>query len=154
MPRVLICGLLAGGLMLASACDTEPPTAPGPVPPPPVVTEPPAPPPPPARPLPGGKLVATYVYSGTLDYVVRDFTVGSQYFLYDDGVFGLRFEAHSYIYWGTYLQDGTTITFRFDGDASSADEIATGTLKGDLLEVRYSELMQHSDFENAVYRRQ
>ena len=30
---------------------------------------------------------------------------------------------------------------------------ATGTLKGDLLEVRYGDSMQHSDFENAVYRR-
>jgi hypothetical protein len=28
---------------------------------------------------------------------------------------------------------------------------ATGTLKGDLLEVRYGDSMQHSDFENAVY---
>ena len=30
---------------------------------------------------------------------------------------------------------------------------ATGILQGDLLEVRYSDIMQHSDFENAVYRR-
>jgi hypothetical protein len=42
------------------------------------------------------------------------------------------------------------ITFRFDGGDQG---FATGTLKGDLLEVRYSERVQHSDFENAVYRR-
>jgi hypothetical protein len=28
-----------------------------------------------------------------------------------------------------------------------------GTLKGELLEIRYGDSMQHSDFENALYRR-
>jgi hypothetical protein len=36
---------------------------------------------------------------------------------------------------------------------AGARDSRRGTLKGDLLEVRYSEMMQHSDFENAVYRR-
>jgi hypothetical protein len=91
--------------------------------------------------------VATYVYIGALDHAVRVFIPHSEYLLYDNGVFGLRYEAIPYVYSGTYFQDGETITFRFGGD------VATGTLKGDLLEVRYSEMMQHSDFENAVYRR-
>jgi hypothetical protein len=56
------------------------------------------------------------------------------------------------VYLGTYRQDNATITFRFH--PSTGDRVdATGTLEGDLMEVRYSEIMQHSDFENAVYRR-
>lgn len=52
-----------------------------------------------------------------------------------------------------YRQDNATITFRFDGAWTLDQGFATGTPRGDLLEVRYSEIMQHSDFENAVYRR-
>ena len=70
--------------------------------------------------------------------------------MYENGVFGLRYDAFAHVYLGTYRQDDATITFRFDGGDQG---FATGTLKGDLLEVRYSERMQHSDFENAVYRR-
>lgn len=65
-------------------------------------------------------------------------------------MFGLRYDAFAHVYLGTYRQDDDTISFRFSpGDLVNA----TGTLKGDLLEVRYSEMMQQSDFENAVYRR-
>jgi hypothetical protein len=63
-------------------------------------------------------------------------------------------------------QDSDTITFRFDdawtwqGWSCLSDSrptrglcpFATGTLKGDLLEVRHGDSMQHSDFVNAVYR--
>jgi VCPO second helical-bundle domain len=81
------------------------------------------------------------------------------------GLFGLRFEAFAHVYLGTYRQDSDTITFRFD-DASTWDQgwsclsdsrptrglcpFATGTLNGDLLEVRYGDSMQHSDFEKPV----
>ena len=131
MTRVWRCGSLIGGLMLGLACGTEQPTAPRPVPAPPTITQPP-------RPLPSGEPVATYV----------SLTTRSQYLLYDNGVFGLRYDAFPHVYLGTYRQDNATITFLFDGQG-----IATGTLRGDLLEVRYSEMMLHSDFENAVYRR-
>jgi hypothetical protein len=68
-------------------------------------------------------------------------------------VFGLRYEAFGHVYLGTYRQDNAAITFQFH-PPSTADRVdATGTLQGDLMEVRYSEIMQHSDFENAVYRR-
>ena len=43
------------------------------------------------------------------------------------------------------------VTFYFGPDDNSPD--ASGILKGNLLEVRFSDMMQHSDFENAVYRR-
>jgi hypothetical protein len=164
MPRVLRCGWLFVGLMLGLACGTEPPTAPGAVPVPPTITQPPQPPP---QPPPSGQPVATYVFSGPLDYAVSGFTSGSQYLLYDNGVFGLRYDAFAHVYLGTYRQDNDTITFRF-ADAWTWDQgwnclsdsrpthglcpFGTGALKGDLLEVRYGDSMQHSDFENAVYR--
>jgi hypothetical protein len=141
MTRVLRCGSLIGVLMLGLACGTEQPTAPSAVSAPPTTTQPP-------QPLPSGEPVATYVFSGPLDYAIRGFTTGSQYLLYDNGVFGLRYDAFAHVYLGRYRQDNATITFLFDGAG-----IATGTLKGDLLEVRYSDIMEHSDFENAVYRR-
>jgi hypothetical protein len=149
MTRVLRYGSLIGGLILGLACGTEQPTAPSAVPAPPTTTQPPQPP----QPLPLGEPVATYVFSGQLDYPIRGFTTGSQYLLYDNGVFGLRYDAFAHVYLGTYRQDNATITFRFDGRWTWDQGNATGTLKGDLLEVRYSEIMEHSDFENAVYRR-
>ena len=141
MNRVLRCSSLIGALMLGMACGTDQPTAP-------TITQR-APPPP--QPLPVGEPVATYVFSGPLEYAISGFTSGSQYLLYENGVFGLRYDAFAHVYLGVYRQDDATITFRFDDGGGQG--FATGTLKGDLLEVRYSEIMQHSDFENAVYRR-
>ena len=63
-------------------------------------------------------------------------------------MFALRYDAFAHVYLGTYQQDYDTIGFRFGGQDN-----ATGTLKEDLLEVRYSDMMQQSDFENAVHRR-
>ena len=149
MTRVLRCGSLIGGLMLGLACGTEQPTAPSAVPAPRTITQPPTQPP---QRLPLGEPVATYIFGGQLNYAIRGFTTGSQYLLYDNGVFGLRYDAFAHVYLGTYRQDNATITFRFDGVWTWDQGIATGTLKGDLLEVRYSDIMEHSDFENAVYR--
>ena len=78
----------------------------------------------------------------------EDATAGSEYLLYDNGVFGLRYAAFPHVYVGLYQPENDTINFRFTNQ-----DIATGTLKGDLLEVRYSAMMQQSDFEDAVYRR-
>ena len=145
MTRVLRCGPLIGILMLGLACSTEQPLAPSAVPAAATTTQPP-------RPLPAGEPAATYVFSGSLDYPIRGFTTGSRYLLYEDGVFALQYDAFAHVYRGTYRQDNATITFQFDGGTGDR-ATATGTLKGDLLEVRYSDIMQHSDFENAVYRR-
>ena len=137
------------------------PTAPT-APPPPVAT------PPPPQPRPSGEPVVSYVFSSPGEYPISGYTSGSQYLLYDNGVFGLRYDAFAHVYLGTYRQDNDTITFRFDqawtwdqGWSCPSDSrptrglcpFATGTLKGDLLEVRYGDSMRHSDFENAVYRR-
>ena len=149
MTLAVRCGSLVGVLMFALACGTDRPTAPSAVPSQPTTVPPTQPP----QPLPSGEPLATYVFSGPLEYAVRGFTTGSQYMLYDNGVFGLRYDAFSHLYLGTYRQENATITFRFDGGWTGDRGIAAGTLKGDLLEVRYSDIMQHSDFENAVYRR-
>ena len=150
MNRVLRCGSLIGALTLGLACGTEQqPTAPGPVTTQSTVTPPHTPP----QRLPQGEPVATYGFSGPLDYPIRGFTSGSQYLLYENGVFGLRYDAFAHVYLGMYRQDDATITFRFDGAWTWDQGFAMGTLKEDLLEVRYSDIMQHSDFENAVYRR-
>ena len=125
MTRVLRCGPLIGVLMLGLACGTDRPTAPSALPdrqtttqPPPPPTPPPPPPspptPPPAPPQPSGEPVGVYVFSGPLDYPIRGFTAGSQYLLYDNGVFGLRYDAFPNVGLGTYRQDDGTITFRFD----------------------------------------
>lgn len=153
MTRVVLCGSLIVGLMLGVGCTPErtassalpAPTAPSTVPVAPIT-------PPPQR-LPPGELVATYVFSGPLNFPIFSATTGSEYLLYDTGAFGLRYDTFSHVYLGTYRQEGATITFWFDGQWTWNQGIATGTLNGDLLEVRYSDIMVHSDFENAVYRR-
>jgi hypothetical protein len=92
----------------------------------------------------------TYVFSGPLSYQVSPFTTASKYVLYDNGAFALQYESSSNPLLGVYRQDNGGISFDFGANNSSD---ASGTLIGDLLEIRYSERMQHSDFENAVYRR-
>ena len=154
-----------GILMLGLACGTEPPTGPSAVPESPMTA---LPNPQPPQPPPSGEPVLIYVFDRPLDYAVSGFTVGSGYLLYDNGVFGLRYEAFPHVYLGTYRHDDATITLRFDNawtweagamclsesrPTSGLCPFAVGTLNGDLLEVRYGDSMQHSDFENAVYRR-
>ena len=140
-------GSLIGALMLTWACGTGQPTAPGP---PATIAQPPSQLP---QRLPSGDPLGTYEFSGAVDYPVRGFTAGSRYLLYDDGVFGLQYDAFPHVYLGTYRQQGTTITFRFGGQWTWGEGYAMGTLEGDLLVVRYSDIMTHSDFENAAYRR-
>jgi hypothetical protein len=165
MTHVGRCGGLFSGLVLGFACGSAQPTAPSTFTAPSNVTQPTAQPP---QAPPVGQLIASYVFSGPLNYPVSGFTPGSQYLLYDNGVFGLRYDAFPHVYLGTYRQDDATITFRFEdvwtweqGWSCMTDSrpshglcpFATGTLDGELLEVRYGDSMQHSDFENAIYRR-
>jgi hypothetical protein len=159
-------GSLIAVLLLGLACDTGRPTAPSVVSPPLATASSPRPAPTPP-PLPPGQPAATYIYGGPLDYPVREFTNQSEYLLYASGAFALRYEE-SWVYLGTYRQEDGTILFRFADDwtwdqgwSCLSDSrptygqcpFASGTLEGDLLEVRYGDTMQHSDFENAVYRR-
>ena len=164
MTRVFRCGPLICALMLGLACGTEQPTAPSAVSVPPTITQPPPP-----EPTSFGRTRRDLRFQRpsrvTPLAVLR---AGSKYLLYDNGVFGLRYDAFAHVYLGTYREDNDTITFRFDdgwtwdqGWSCLSDSrptggrcpFATGTLKGDLLEVRYGDSMQQADFENALYRR-
>jgi hypothetical protein len=75
--------------------------------------------------------------------------------LYDNGAFALHYEGFPLPYVGAYRRDeGGRIYLDFGADgAATGDSDAWATLNDDLLEVRYNALMEHSDFENAVYRR-
>ena len=142
MIRALRTGALVGGLLLALACggDAGPSSA----------VEPPLGPP--AQQLPVGE-PATYLFSSRLDYPVSGFTTRSQYLLYGNGVFALRYDGLSQQFLGMYREDDGTITFWFDGSWTLDQGNARGTLKGGLLEIRYSDTMQQSNFHNAVYSR-
>lgn len=155
MTAVVRCGTLVGLLVLCVACDdAQRTTAPSSLLPPRTST--PSPPPmPPPPPLSGPS--TTYHFSAPLDYQVSGFTLTSSYVLYDNGAFSLRYESLGEgTYTGSYRQEEARIIFDFgaDGKGSQGGQPeAIATLDRDLLNVRYSEMMQHSDFENAVYRR-
>jgi hypothetical protein len=97
----------------------------------------------------------TFIFDSELSYPVRDFTRGSRFVLYDNGAFGLQYPGIEYVYRGGYRDANGVLVFLFDSSTGrSVDEPwndATGTLKGNLLTVQYDEIMQHSDFEDAVY---
>jgi hypothetical protein len=145
--------LLAVLVLFSVACDrADRPTAPSLLP-----TQPPSasPPPPPAGAVPVPPLsgpVSTYHFSEPLSYPVRDYTITSRYLLYDNGAFALQYgsTADGQVV-GIYTRENGRVTFDF----SPVDRrwMASGTLNGDSLEVRYNDIMEHSDFENAVYRR-
>jgi hypothetical protein len=114
-------------------------------------TPPPSPPPVanPFPPLTGAK--TTYKYSKPLSYAVRGFTEVSEFVLYESGTFCLDYKAFA-PYCGSYEQsDDRMILLHFGAGDRVAD--ATGTLIDDFMEVRFTDTMQHSDFENAVYHR-
>ena len=138
---------LVGLFAVCVACgDQARPTAPSPSPaaPPPPVNVTPFP--------PQSGATTTYSFSDVLENDrVSGFTTASSFVLYETGAFYLQYEAFAYRYRGRYEREDRQITFYFSERSHTAD--ATGTLKGNLLEVRYSEIMQQSDFENAVYQR-
>ena len=150
------CGTLLAFLVFSIACgsadrptfpsslSTQQPSMPQPPPEPP-----PAPRPVELPPLTGP--ATTYLFSGPLSYRVSDYTTGSKYVLYDNGAFTFQYPTQAVPYLGAYVQENGRISFDFMPTDGSWD--ASGALNGDLLEVRYSQRMELSDFENAVYRR-
>jgi len=151
-PIVVGCLLSVSG----SGCDSNrqgflraptAPTAPSPIAPPPPVTVTPFPP------LSGA--ATTYRFSEPLENWgssrVSGFTERSSFVLYETGGCYLLYEDFPNRLRGRYGQDAGRIAFYFSEQSNTPDAI--GTLKGDLLEIRYSEIMLHSDYENAVYKR-
>ena len=81
--------------------------------------------------------------------------VGSRFVFYEDGTFALQYSISNgrpIEYPGTYSADGTNITLHFGG-ASAMTWGATGTLTDDSFTVKYNDIMQHSDFVDALYTR-
>lgn len=140
------CGMLFGLLVLSIACvkpdrltaPTSLNQTPSAVQPPPTAGEP----------LTG--LAGIYLFNAPISptYRVRDYTRASKYVLQDSGTFSLQYASQDGEWVGTYRLENGRISFFFDGFDG-----ATGTLNGDLLEIRYGDRMEHSDFESAVYRR-
>jgi hypothetical protein len=139
---------LIGLLVFAVGCSagnapttpTPPPSPPAPVQPPPALDVPP---------LEGPS--SLYLFSGTLAYPVSDYTKHSRYVLYDNGAFALHFPTVTVNpYLGAYVIQNNQVLFNFAG---SSQWNATATVNGDSLEVLYSQMMQHADFENAIYTR-
>ena len=105
----------------------------------------------------------TFIFEGELSYRVSDYTWQSRVVLYDNGACLLQYPPSvGGIYGegrlpGAYREENGVIMFLFQSSTGrSIDEPwsdATGTLNGDVLEVRHNEIAQHSGFENAVYKR-
>jgi hypothetical protein len=93
-----------------------------------------------------------FTFTRELSYPVRSWTRDSRFVLYDNGGFALQYLAVGE-YRGTYEEQNGTVTFRWEGWSIAGPWGATGTIAGDSLTVRYNEIMELSDFENAVYTR-
>jgi hypothetical protein len=137
-------------LVLAAACGSSAPTSPTGTNQP--RSFPPATPPP-ARnfpPLSGPS--RTFVFDRELSYRVSDYTKQSRFVLYDNGAFVLQYTSlgdKGYV--GGYKDANGVIAFEWEGWSAAGPWGATGTLKGDVLTIQYNEIMQLTDFENAVY---
>ena len=153
MKSILHRGAVVVLLMCAVACGPSGPTSPSVSQPPPAPT--PTPPlisfPPPSGPA------RTFIFKGELGYPVRDFTRQSRLILYDNGAFVLQYPPSSFgngALRGQYEDADGVMMFIFETQGRTVDEAwedATGTLRGDSLTIQFDEMMQQSDFENAVY---
>lgn len=80
--------------------------------------------------------------------------VPTRYVLYGDGRFEMQFSSYNYgvfSYTGRYSQNGTVLTFEWDGWSVAGPWGASGTLDGDTLHVRYNDVMMWTDFIDGPY---
>ena len=152
MNSTLRCGAIVVLVALGAACGSSGPTsptgtsqAPGlPSPTPPPVTKFP--------PLSGPS--RTFVFDRELSYRVSDYTKKSRFVLYDNGAFVLQYPSLGEGgYRGGYEDANGVLVFEWEGWSVAGPWGATGTFKGDSLTVQYNEIMQWTDFEDAVYVR-
>jgi hypothetical protein len=157
MPAVDVAGTMRwlGGfvvllLLVASGCGSPDPTGP--------TASSPLPSVPPATrsggvtfpPLSGPS--RTFLFGRELLHPVSGYTRASRFVLYDNGAFVLQFPSVGEGgYRGGYEQVNGVITFEWEGWNVAGPWGATGTLSGDVLTVRYNEIMLQTDFEDAVY---
>jgi hypothetical protein len=155
MLKLVVCsGIAISVLMLSMACGRPGPTSPsGQLPPAPVATPSPTPRPPVEFPPASGPS-RTFSFDRELAYPVRDYTRQSRFVLYDNGAFVLEYHGFPG-YRGRYRHADGVLQFLFIGSGRTVDEAwddAIGTPNGDALAIEFELMMQHSDFENAVYR--
>jgi hypothetical protein len=91
----------------------------------------------------------TFAFDHQLSYAVSDYTKESQFVLYDNGAFLLRFPTGEYR--GAYSSTNGAITFQWEGTSVAGAWGATGTLESGTLTVVYNPIMELTDFENGVY---
>lgn len=175
MHTIVRLGAVTVLLVHLAGCHVAGPTAPAGISVAPPLSPSPAPAPaPPASvsfPPPSGPS-RTFVFDRPAGYPVRHFTMGSRFVLYDNGAFVLQYPSTATWdgqYRGAYRDTNGTIAFLFNWSTARAEherarimagagpaardpwDDAIGTLAGGSLTVRYDEIMQHSDFEDAVY---
>ena len=91
----------------------------------------------------------TFTFDRALSSRVSDYTRNSRFTLYDNGAFELSVGDGGYR--GGYTVAEGVLDFVWEGWSVLGPWGATGTVTGDSLIVRYNDVMQFNDFEDAVY---
>jgi len=143
-------GMVVVLLMLSAGCGSTGPVSPTETRQP-AALPPPAPPPAKTFPSLSGPS-RTFLFRGELSYRVRDYTKQSRFVLYDNGAFVLEYPSlGAGGYRGGYIEANGVISFEWEGSSGAGSWGATGTLKGDSLNLQYNLVMQMTDFEDAEY---
>jgi hypothetical protein len=138
MTAIVHCGRLVSFLLFSIACtNADRPTAPS------------TPPPPAIQPRRGGEW-PPLSGSATIYHAVSA-AAGTRYVLYENGAFSLQFGLLGGSSMLAFIGRRPSVSASFSPATSGGPPI--GTLKGDLLEVRHNDIMEHSDFVNGVYQR-
>ena len=107
--------------------------------------------PPPSE--PSGPITPTSSVVGIFDRISPSFLDGAQrYVLYADSTFNLQYDGIP-TFPGIYSRADSTITFKFKAPSVVAAWLAGGIFRGDLLVVKYNDVMLLSDFEDGAYMR-
>jgi hypothetical protein len=136
--------------LLAAACGSSVPTSPTGTNQPPALSS--ATPPPATNFPPLSGPSRTFVFDRELSYRVSEYTRNSRFVLYDNGAFVLQYPSLGERgYRGAYKDTNGVIAFEWEGWSIAGPWGATGALKADSLTVQYNQIMQLTDFEDAVY---
>jgi hypothetical protein len=156
MRAALRCGPLAIAILASGCSDMYMPTAPTATASPVASTPPPPPGPRIPEYPPLTKPARIYVFEQELSDPVRQWTTGSRFVLYDDGTFSLQYlySLGQHEYKGTYSEAGGVMTFQWEGWSAAGSWGAMAELRDDSLTVRYNFIMEMTDFENAIYRKE
>jgi hypothetical protein len=94
----------------------------------------------------------TFIFASQLAYPVSNNTKNSRFVLYDNGAFVLEYVSLGELgYRGGYKDANGVLIFGWEGWSVAGSWGAIGTLQAEFLTVQYNLIMQHTDFEDAVY---